>query len=109
MKTAGTTQASAHVCTPNAPPSNWVGNIAPGTRCQDANATHWHDGSVADFLQYVDADGRTMGVAQRHDHYCFEAAGLWRVTVRKLTNGRPWEHRTQGATDDFGWMVEVPK
>lgn len=100
--------ASAHVCTSTAPPSNWVGNIAPGTRCKDDNAQAWDNPFSSDHTFYVDGDRRTMGTAQLHAHGYPECRGLWRVMVRQFLNGRQWDHRTWAVIDDFGWLVEVP-
>lgn len=103
-----TPTASAHVCTPHAPPCNWVGNIIRGTRCQDADAKYWNDPIHADFIEYVDAHGRSMHNAQRHSLSYPYTPELWSLTVRQVANGRQWETRLKAVTDDFGWLVEVP-
>ena len=100
--------ASAHVCTHTAPPSNWVGNIVPGTRCQDGTAEHWDDSHLAGFFQYVDAEERTMGTATRHSHLEPKSWGRWSIVLDQFVNGRRWATHTYGVTDDFGWLVEVP-
>lgn len=72
------------------PPENWVGNIAPGIRCQDDIAEYTPSPDEGDFYSYV-ADETPHAGATRHGHTRPECTGLWRVTLHKYANCRLWK------------------
>lgn len=91
------------------PPVNWVGHLIPAAKRYDATATEHDLNKFSDdyFWRTTFYDPHWQ-LGHRHAGVKRDAPHCWIVHLRQQIGRITWSTEVHAATDDFGWLVEVP-